>query len=124
MSHLYGRTLAIGPVVLGFGVRARSARTQALVARLFAVNILRTRSPCRPAGPTTVDRPRPVRTLGNVLSPIMFHDVTVCRWLTLVDMLIPTAIGVHRVHARFLAPVPATVLGWYFQHSITSAHVY
>jgi len=123
MSYLYGRTLAIGPVVLGFGVRARSARTQALVGGLFAVNVLRTRSPCRPAGPTTVNRPRPVRTLGNVLSPIVFHDVTVCRRLALVDVLVPSAIRIHCVHARFLAPVSATVLGRYFQHPITSAHV-
>jgi hypothetical protein len=124
MSHLYGRTLAIGPVVLRFGVRARSTRTQALVGGFFAVYVLCTRSPCRPARPTTIDRPRPVRTLGDILSPIMFHNVTVCRRLTLVDVLVPPAIGVHRVHARFLAPVPATVLGRYFQHPITSTHVY
>lgn len=124
MSHLYGRSLAIGTGVLGFGVRARSARAQALVGGLFSVDVLRTRGPGRPAGPTAVDRPRPVRTLGDVLSPTVLHDVAVGRRLTLVHVLVPPAIGVHRVHARFLAPLPAAVLRRYFQHPVASAHVY
>lgn len=110
LSHLYRGSLAIGSAVLGFGVRARPTRTQTLVGGLFAVNVLRARSPSRPTGPTAVDRSRTVRALGNILPPTVFQDVTIRRWLTFVYVLVPSAIRVHRVHARFFASMSAAML--------------
>lgn len=124
MSYLYDRSLAIGSAVLGLGVRARSARTQTLVGGLFAVNVLRTRGPRRPTGPASVDRPRSIRTLGHFLPPVVFHDVAVGRRLTLVHVLVPSAVRIHRVRARFFTPVSAAILRRDFQHSVPGPDVY
>lgn len=124
MSHLYGRSLAIGSTVLGFGVCARSARTQTLVSGFFAINVLSACSPSRPTRPSSVDRARSIGTFGNVLSPIVFQDVSVRRWLAFVDVLVPPTIWIHRIHTRFFAPVPATMLSWDFQHTVLGSHVY
>lgn len=124
MFHLCSRSLAIGSTILGFGVRARSARTQTLVGGFFAVNVLSACSPSRPTRPAAVDRPRSVRTFSNVLSPIVFQDISVRRWLAFIDMLVPPAIRVHSVHARFFASVSTAMLSRDFQHTVLVAYIY